>query len=137
MVALVSVVSVIVGAVLQYLFTRHLENQRHHRERRAQAYADYLKAVCDQAQLGNQLHPEAHEVYARAADAKCRICLYGPAAVVHAFADFERLGARMTTPEQSGAFTKMVAAMRSDSGGVGTPTMESLHLVLLGKTAGT
>jgi hypothetical protein len=136
MVALVSVVSVIVGAFLQYIFTRHLENQRHHRERRAQAYADYLRAVCDQAQLGNQLHPEAHEVYARTADAKCRICLYGPANIVQAFADFERLGATMKTPEQMGTFTKMVAAMRSDSGGVGTPTMQSLQLVLLGKDPG-
>ena len=132
MVALVSVVGVIVGAVLQYLFTRHLENQRHHRERRAQAYADYLKAVCDQAQLGDQLYPEAHEIYARAADAKCRICLYGQSEVVQAFAEFERLGATMNTPEQREAFTRMVAGMRSDSGGSGTPTMENLQVVLLG-----
>lgn len=137
MVALVSVLGVIVGAILQYLFTRHLEGQRHHRERRAQAYADYLKAVSEQAQLGSQLHPEAHDIDARAADAKCRICLYGPLEVVQAFADFERIGAIMTTPEQAEAFTKMVAAMRADSGGIGMPPMESLRLVLLGKTQGT
>jgi len=77
MIAIISVVSVVVGAVLQCFFTRHLDGERHHRERRSQAYSDYLKAAYEQAQLGNQLYPEAHEVLARAADAKCRICHMG------------------------------------------------------------
>lgn len=132
MIAIISVVSVIVGAVLQYFFTRHLDGEQHHRERRSQAYADYLKAACEQAQLGNQLYPEAHEVLARAADAKCRICLYGPLAVVSAFAEFERLGPTMETPAQRDAFTRMVAAMRSDSGGRGVPAPADIQLILLG-----
>jgi len=137
MIAIISAVSAIIGATLQYLFTRYLDGERHQRERRSQAYADYLKAISEQAQLGNQLYPEAHEILARATDAKCRICLYGPLAVVDAFAGFEQLGATLETPAHRNAFIRMVAAMRSDSGGRGAPTPASIQLILLGPSEST
>jgi hypothetical protein len=68
-IAIISVVGIIVGAALQYL-TRHQDGERHHRERRSQAYADYLKAACEQSHLGNQPYPEAHEVLARTSDTR-------------------------------------------------------------------
>lgn len=114
--AILSFLGVIIGAALQYCFTRHLDNQKHHRELRTKSYTDYLRAVLDQANLRPQPQSqEGKEVFSRAAYAKCRIFLYGSAKVISAFARFEKPGATMNTPEQCAAFGQMVALMRSDS----------------------
>ncbi|MET3109570.1 hypothetical protein AAKU58_004427 [Oxalobacteraceae bacterium GrIS 1.18] len=75
---------------------------------------------------------EGRAIFTRTADAKCRICLYGSSAVVVAFAEFERLGATMNTPEQCTAFTNMVAIMRKDSTGDNQIGVSDLEAVLLG-----
>jgi len=82
--------------------------------------------------LGNQLSSEAHEILARATDAKCRICLYGPVEVVDAFAAFERAGAAVATEPQRTAFLNLVRTMRKDSGSREVPADDHLHLVLVG-----
>jgi hypothetical protein len=132
--ALLSFFGVVIGAALQYLFTRYLDNQKYHRELRTRAYTDYLKCVAEHANVGEQRQsPEWRELATRTADSKCRICLYGSSSAVKAFAKFERLGATMNTPEQCAAFTCMVSVMRRDSaidgGNVG---LEDLETVLLG-----
>jgi hypothetical protein len=43
--AVLPVVGVLVGASLQYFFTRYLETQRHQRDLRTQAYLDYIRAM--------------------------------------------------------------------------------------------
>ena len=131
---LLSFFGVIIGAALQYLFTRHLDNQKHHRELRTKAYTDYLKCVAEHANIGKQRQsPEWRELATRTADAKCRICLYGSSSAVKAFAEFERLGATMNTPEQCTTFTCMVSIMRSDSAiGGGNVELKDLETVLLG-----
>lgn len=43
--AILSIIGVLVGASLQYLFTRYLETQRQRRELRTQAYLDYIKSA--------------------------------------------------------------------------------------------
>jgi len=94
--AIFSFFGIIIGASLQYLFTRHLVNQKHHRELRTKAYTDYLECVSEQANLGKQRQSqEGRELGAKTADAKCRICLYGSSSAIGAFAKFERLGAIM------------------------------------------
>ncbi|WP_133792558.1 hypothetical protein [Paraburkholderia silvatlantica] len=127
---------VIIGALLQYYFTRHLDRQKHHRELRALAYADYLKCVSEHANLKKSRESaEGRELGFRTADAKCRICLYGAPVVVSAFAAFERLGATMGTQEQRAAFTKMVLEMRNDSAYNGHVELTELEAVLLGYEA--
>jgi len=131
--AIFTLLGAAVGAVLQYFFTRHLENQKHYRGLRTQAYTDYLKGVCEQAQLAHKAEPnEVREILARTADAKARICLYGSTQVVEAFAAFERLGATMKTKDDRRTFTTMVAIMRNDSGSNPGVQIESLELVLMG-----
>lgn len=132
--ALLSFFGVIVGAALQYLFTRHLDNQKYHRELRTKAYTDYLKCVSEHANIGNQRKStEGRELATKTADAKCRICLYGSSSAVEAFAEFERLGATMNTPEQRTVFTRMVSIMRNDSAiGGGNVELKDLETVLLG-----
>jgi hypothetical protein len=114
--AVPSFIGLFIGAGLQFIFTTHLENKKHHREQRSTAYADYLKCVSELANLGHQRQsPDGRELASRTADAKCRISLYGAGAVIRVFADFERLGAATNTPEQREAFAKMVVEMRRDA----------------------
>ena len=132
-VAVFSLLGVIAGAVLQYFFTRHLDDQRHRRELRTRAYTDYLKAVCEKTKLGEHyLSPEGKALTAALADAKSRICLYGSSKVIEAFAEFERLGATINTESQCAAFTKMVVAMRADSGSTALANVDDVQIVLLG-----
>ncbi len=131
--AILSFLGVIIGAGLQYLFTRHLDNQKHHRELRTKAYTDYLRCVSEHATIRPQRQSQdGRELAARTADAKCRICLYGSAEALAAFAEFERLGAAMNTPEQCAVFSGMVGIMRSDSTKGGKVASRDLEAVLLG-----
>jgi hypothetical protein len=131
--AIFSFFGIIVGATLQYFFTRHLDRQKHHRELRTMAYSDYLKCVSEQANLGKQRQSqEGREIASKTADAKCRICLYGSSLAVEAFAEFERLGASMNTVDQCTAFTRMVAIMRTDTANGGEVELTDLEAVLLG-----
>lgn len=131
--AVFSILGLAIGAVLQFLFSRHLDNKKHQRDLRAKAYADYLQCVSEHANLGHQKSTtEGRQLGAKTADAKCRISLYGAQTVISAFAEFERLGATMNTSEQRGAFTDMVAAMRQDTLGNSVVTHADLEAVLLG-----
>ncbi len=49
--AILSFLGVVMGASFQYVFTRYLDNQRHQRELRTQAYLDYLKSISGLAHL--------------------------------------------------------------------------------------
>lgn len=132
-IALLSFLGVIAGASLQYIFTRHLENQKHHRSLRTQAYTDYLKSVCEQATLALQSQsPESRELLARMVDSKSRICLYGSEAVVSSLAAFEQIGSALNTSEQRNCFANMVSAMRKDSKGRSGASVDSLEIILMG-----
>ncbi|WKE65157.1 hypothetical protein PVT67_16055 [Gallaecimonas kandeliae] len=133
LVGLLSFVGVIVGAVLQYFFTKHTEHQRHLRELRSKAYMDYLQCVCELAQFRPQNGTqEQRSLFAKTGDAKARICLYGSNKAILAFSNFERLGASMNTPQQREAFTSMVSIMRSDSGSKSCPEPSALQDIILG-----
>lgn len=132
-VAFFSFLGIVTGAALQYIFTRHLDSQKHHRELRSRAYLDYLRCVSEHAQLRSQPPTEeGKQLGARTADAKCRICVYGSRLTIEAFAKFERLGATMNTDEQCTSFTSMVALMRQDSGTKDEAKLGDLETVLLG-----
>jgi hypothetical protein len=68
--AILSFFGVVIGASLQYVFTRYLDNQRHHRELRTQAYLDYLKSVSGLAHLNEAQGSQERDLLAAAADAK-------------------------------------------------------------------
>ena len=131
-VAIFSFFGIIVGAALQYFFSRHLDSLRAHREARTKAYTDYLRCVSEHANPDQMRSSDGHELGARTADAKCRICLYGSPEAVAAFAQFERLGATMNSPEQKATFTQMVSIMRRDSTRSAAVVAGDLQAVLLG-----
>lgn len=116
LVALMSFIGVVVGAGLQYLFTRVLEDRRHHRDLRAQAYADYVRCASEvRHMLIQPLAPKERELLARLTDAKARVCLHGSGNVVLKLSEFERLGGRVTSDEQQDAFIEVLLAMRGDN----------------------
>lgn len=107
---------VIFGAILQYVFTRHLDSQKHLRERRTSAYREYLKHVSESARIKMESNnDEALTLMSKIADDKCQICLYGSYEVVENLSNFEKSGAVIRTPEQCQAFSRMVLSMRNDS----------------------
>jgi hypothetical protein len=127
--ALLPVSGIIVGAILQYVFNRGLEERRHLRELRTQAYADYIKGVSDVRHL--VIQPQAgreREILARLTEAKVRVCLYAPMAVIDQLAAFERLGGTINTEAQQDAFARILVAMR---GGKDAKAQE-LETILLG-----
>ncbi len=126
-------IGVVIGAVLQYFFTKHIEAQRHSRELKSKAYMDYLKSVAEHAQRLYEVGTLEHKgLFVRTADAKCRICLYGSKEAISAFSKFEELGASMNSEEQISAFTEMVSIMRSDSGSPDTENSRELQNVIIG-----
>ncbi len=132
MTAVLSIFGLVIGATLQYFFTRHHENQRYLRELRTQAYLDFLKGVAHMAHLNDTHGSQERDAYAKVTDAKARICLYGSGEVIEAFAVFEKLGATVQSLPQQEAFVAMIWAMRRDSGSTSGPQVEDIATVLLG-----
>jgi hypothetical protein len=128
-IALLPLVGIVIGATLQYFFTTYLENKRHHRERRTEAYIDFLKYVADAAHTDSS-DPKRKEIGARITDSKARICLYGSTKVTAALGSFERLGAQLKSEKQIAAFIELVASMRSDSGTKGRAKIDDLKGIL-------
>lgn len=127
--AIYSVVGVIVGAGLQYLFARFLEHQKHSREIQAQAYADYLRCASESSTTRSL----NEELRTRITDSKCRLCLYGSSSVVNTMAEFERLGSGMALGPQRMSFVKLISAMRRSSLGRQSHVLDaSLELTLFG-----
>lgn len=110
MAALFTLLGIAVGALLTYLFTRSHEHEKHYRLLQTSAYADYLRCVAESAHLS--LESNIADVFARAADAKTRVCLYGSDEVITLLAAFEREGGSIGSAPQRSAFVRLVQAMR-------------------------
>ncbi len=74
--ALLTLLSVVVGASLQYVLSKSGERRKQLEALRSQAYVDYLRAVA-QAKYAGADQSKRSEILAAAADAKARLCVYG------------------------------------------------------------
>jgi hypothetical protein len=108
-----TLLGIAIGAILTYFFTRSQEHEKHYRLLVTQAYSDYLRAVADAAHLN--LQSNEAEIFARLADAKTRICLYGSQEVVFLLAGFEREGGVIDSAQQRKAFVSLILAMRGNA----------------------
>ncbi|HEX9296303.1 MAG TPA: hypothetical protein VF881_10720 [Polyangiaceae bacterium] len=124
--ALVPVASVLVGAVLQYWFSRAAETRKELRALRRQAYVDYLRSVTAVARA-NDVHAR-RDALVPLTDAKARIAVYGGSKVVAALARFEKVGPLLLGDSGMSAFVELASAMRE-----GEPAIhQDLRLVLFG-----
>ncbi|OLE55933.1 MAG: hypothetical protein AUG51_00670 [Acidobacteria bacterium 13_1_20CM_3_53_8] len=124
---LLTLLGIAVGAILTYLFTRSHEQEKHYRLLQTGAYADYLRAVAEAAHLS--LQSDEADLFARAADAKTRICLYGSKEVITLLAAFERKGGIIGNAQQRKAFVRLVQAMRVNS----TAQIPDIEVILFGE----
>ena len=125
-IALFSILGIVVGASLHYVFSRFLEGRKHLRLLQTEAYADYLRGVAEAAH--HDLTVSEVQIHARIANARARIALYGSPNVVTLLADFEKAGNAIITNEQHEAFICLVKAMRGDD----HVENAALELVLMG-----
>jgi hypothetical protein len=125
-------VGVIVGATIQFVFSRVGESAKAKATLRVQAYVDYIACLSDSAHLS--LSRDKAEIMARATSAKTRISIYGSANVVTALADFEKAGAHIGSNGHRTAALALISAMRNESvGNKQKVSDETLRLVLFGE----
>lgn len=126
-IAILPVLGVVIGAAVQFWFSRAAEREKHTGSLRSQAYSDYLRAVAAAAHLGSD--EDLRVALRDAADAKARISVYGSAPVIKALSKFEETGAVLNTERSREAFVALVTSMRPSCARV--PVRE-LERVLLG-----
>ncbi|QIK54311.1 hypothetical protein G7051_08145 [Dysgonomonas sp. HDW5B] len=108
------IVGVIVGAFLQFHFSKNKDNRQLKRALETQAYTDYLRAVAGLS-MSHRFNDEEkkREYLSVLTEAKIKISIYGSKEVIESLADFEREGANFNTDKQKTLFIKIGQAMRS------------------------
>lgn len=116
MYTLLPIVGIIIGALLQYIFSKHSEELKHQQNLKTQAYVDFLKGVSGiTVTHRNNNKTKEQEYTTLLVDAKTRISIYGSKEVIQKIANFWRSDAKVDTPEEKHLFIEICQAMRSDS----------------------
>lgn len=106
---------VLIGACLQYAFSRRIETRKQLATIRTQAYVDFLKA-CAQGAILSEAEPDRRrECLVLVIDAKARIAVYGTEPVLAALAEYERHGANLSDPRTQEAFIRLCQLMRRET----------------------
>lgn len=129
-IALLPVLGVVLGASLQYFFSKSAESRKYLATLKTQAYIDYLRCVAESAHVGRDNPKVRKEIFAKAADAKTRISIYGSSAVIAALASFEEMGATIDSPQSEEKFLALCNAMRGESNGKEKTTPDALKMIL-------
>jgi hypothetical protein len=125
--AILPLIGVVLGAGLQFWFSRAAAREQHLVMLQSQGYVDYLRAVSAAGHLRSD--EDLRDAHRDAADAKARIAVYGTDDVIKALSRFEEAGAIVSDGPGATAFISLVAAMRSKTGIV---SKRDLELLLLG-----
>ena len=124
---------VIVGASLQYVFSRFTEAHKELRRLRSEASVDYLRRASESPWVPIADSAAQREFLSGLTEAKIRLSVYGSADVIDALAEFEAAGAKIVTSRQRDLFLQIVQAMRKDSAvDRKAPKIQSLDAILMG-----
>jgi hypothetical protein len=127
-IAVLPLIGVLIGAGFQFLANRALEQRRQLGQLRAEAYADYFRAVSAMSNEGR--NPSNLRDLA---DAKSRICLYGTSGVVKQLGESEEHGADMRSDSARKALIGLVEEARKDTACRDHPVARiDLERILLG-----
>lgn len=126
--AILPLIGVMLGAALQFWFSRSAERNKAIEALRAQAYVDYLSGVASLAHVVNA--DDVRLANRCLADAKARIAVYGSSQIIGALARFEESGAILARGQDVKPFLSVVASMRSELPFVAE---QDLELLLLGR----
>jgi hypothetical protein len=114
--AVSAALGLVVGAVLQYYFSRRLEATRHFRELRTLAYSNFVQAVAESASASRKCDKDLQlEALAKATEAKISILLYGSECVVNAVSEFSMAQGSVSASTIAPRFAAVIHAMRADS----------------------
>ena len=114
-IAALPILGVVIGASLQYFFSKSTEARKYLTTLRTQAYIDYLRCFAEIKHVGRDNSRARGEILAKATDAKTRILIYGSSSVLEALANFEKMGAVLDSPEAEKAFLTLCNIMRKES----------------------
>lgn len=128
--ALLPLLGVALGALLQYWLSRGAEARKQLELLRSQAHVDFLRAIAQAAHARSA--DDQRSAVAQATDAKARIAVYSTATVVRALASFEEAGPALDNPHSKDRFLALVSAMRGAQGKIDE---NDLRAVLIGPRA--
>ena len=123
-IAVLPLAGVVVGAALQFWFSRASERRKQLEVLRAESYVDYLRSVANAAHASST--DELRVARKAAADAKSRIVVYGTADVVVALAQFEQANPVLNNDRSCRALASTMRQKRDRAG------IEAIQLVLMG-----
>ncbi len=132
--ALVSAIGVVIGASLQFWFSRLTTNWSRLQDKQIQAYVDFLKGVSGVAQSQRFKDKRAElDSSSLLADARARIAVYGHSEVLAALAEFDKTDRKLSSESSLSAFMQLIQTMRKASNTKIAPISEAqLSLVLFG-----
>jgi hypothetical protein len=131
--AALPILGIIIGAGLQYFFSKSAESRKQLTALKTQAYIDYLRCVAESKHIGSDNQKARKEILAKATDAKARISIYGSSKVIEALANFQKIGAIINSPQAEEKFLILCKAMRQESIRKFDKTkFEALKIVLFG-----
>lgn len=109
-------IGVLLGAFLQYWFSKSSEGRKHQINLRTQAYVDFLRAVAGRA-IAQKSDDKDKEKENRMlmADSKVRISVYGSKKVIESLSNFIKAGEKFSTPEGIESFTSLIQTIRQES----------------------
>lgn len=133
-VAMLPLLGVIVGAILQHFLSRTNEKKKQYDTLKTQAYIDYLKAVSKFAQAAKTDPNTRMQLISEAADAKARICVYGSKLAIEKLASFEDNGPVLSEQKSLDIFIELCSIMRDESATTQEAvSSQDIELVLFGK----
>lgn len=118
MYVLLPIIGVVIGATLQYVFTRVLEERRHQQNLRTEAYVDFIRGFVG-ADFAKEKDKE-QEFISLFSDATTRIGIYGGKEVLEAIANVKRVSANykkgdVSESEFIRSFIAIIQAMREEN----------------------
>ncbi len=118
MYVLLPIIGVVIGATLQYVFTRVLEERRHQQNLRTEAYVDFIRGFVG-AHFAKEKDKE-QEFISLFSDATTRIGIYGGKEVLEAIANVKRVSANykkgdVSESEFIRSFIAIIQAMREEN----------------------
>ncbi|MCD6482669.1 MAG: hypothetical protein J7K83_00135 [Candidatus Aenigmarchaeota archaeon] len=118
MYVILPIIGVVIGGILQYLFTRALEKRRHEQSLKTQAYVDFVRGF-----VGTHFTKEKRkyqELTSLLSDATTRIGIYGGKEVLKAIANAKRVAAKYNKGDASeseliSSVVMIIRAMRKEN----------------------
>lgn len=134
---IVPILSLALGAFLQFIITKRLEDRRALNLLRDQAYVDYCRSITEYIHLTQNGYNLFEETKFRSniVETKTRICLYGSNNVIQAYDKFSSIGENLESKEQKESFSELLCQMRLDSASSRNNKIgpEILKRILLGR----